>query len=136
MEGWPSYTVARRRITQVWVDAKVRNAVVLTGDVQRNRANDIKVDHKDPVPSVSAPFCTYTGDDTDSKSTLSGLGTDLKVYNNNRGYVKTKDALTADFRVLDYLTTPGSPVSTKASFAIRDHAGVTRSVEPADTIDG
>jgi len=32
----------------------------------------------------------------------------------------TKDALTADFRVLEYVTTPGSPVSTKASFTIQD----------------
>ena len=47
----------------------------------------------------------------------------LKFYNDNRGYVNTKitkDALTADFRVLGYVTTPGSPVSTKAAFAIRD----------------
>lgn len=32
----------------------------------------------------------------------------------------TKDALTADFRVLDYVTTPGAPVSAKASFEIRE----------------
>ncbi len=32
----------------------------------------------------------------------------------------TKEAMTADFRVLDCVTTPGSPVSTKASFEIRD----------------
>lgn len=47
----------------------------------------------------------------------------LKFYNDNRGYVNTritKDAMTADFRVLDYVTTPGAAVSTKASFAIRD----------------
>jgi alkaline phosphatase D len=47
----------------------------------------------------------------------------LKFYNDNRGYVNTtitKEAMTADFRVLDYVTTPGSPVSTKASFAIQD----------------
>ena len=28
--------------------------------------------------------------------------------------------MTADFRTLDYVTTPASPVSTKASFAIQD----------------
>lgn len=32
----------------------------------------------------------------------------------------TKDAVTADFRVLDYVTTPDASVSTKASFAIQD----------------
>jgi alkaline phosphatase D len=28
--------------------------------------------------------------------------------------------MTADFRVLDYVTAPGSPISTKASFRIDD----------------
>ncbi|MET1155837.1 MAG: alkaline phosphatase, partial [Arthrobacter sp.] len=47
----------------------------------------------------------------------------LKFTNDNRGYVNTritKDAMTVDFRTLDYVTTPGAPVSTKASFAILD----------------
>lgn len=47
----------------------------------------------------------------------------LKFYNDSRGYVNTRitrDFLQADFRVLDYVTTPGSPVSTKASFQIQD----------------
>ncbi|GAA1764210.1 hypothetical protein GCM10009712_10900 [Pseudarthrobacter sulfonivorans] len=66
-----------------------------------------------------------------STSNGSGSATDptmawnppLKFYNDNRGYVNTritKDAVTADFRVLDYVRKPGSPVSTKASFAIQD----------------
>lgn len=47
----------------------------------------------------------------------------VRFYINNRGYVNaknTKDALTASFRVLDCATTPGSPVSTKASLTIQD----------------
>ena len=47
----------------------------------------------------------------------------LKFFNNQRGYVRTtitKDAMTADFRVLDQVTTPGAPVYTKASFMIED----------------
>lgn len=47
----------------------------------------------------------------------------LKFYNDNRGYVNTritKDAMTADFRVLDYVTTPGAPAGTRKSFTIND----------------
>ncbi len=44
MDGWDGYAASRRRITQGWVDANVRNAVVLTGDVHRNWANGPKVD--------------------------------------------------------------------------------------------
>jgi alkaline phosphatase D len=65
----------------------------------------------------------------------------LKFTNDSRGYVNTKitkDALTADFRVLDYVTTPGSPVGTKASFEIRDGVpgaagtGLTCHLQPDD----
>jgi alkaline phosphatase D len=51
----------------------------------------------------------------------------LKFYNDNRGYVNTRfthGATTADFRTLDWVATPGAPVSTNASFAIQD--GVPR----------
>jgi alkaline phosphatase D len=111
------------------VDANVRNAVVLTGDVHRNWANDLKVDYKDPASPVvgSELVCTSitsTGDGSGSTTDpVMAWNPHLKFYNDNRGYVTTKitkDSLTADFRVLDYVTTPGSPVSTKASFAIQD----------------
>ena len=71
MDGWDGYAASRRRITQGWVDADVRNAVVLTGDVHRNWANDLKVDYKDPASPVvgSELVCTSitsTGNGTGS----------------------------------------------------------------------
>ena len=129
MDGWDGYAASRRRITQGWVDANVRNAVVLTGDVHRNWANDVKVDYKDPASPVvgSELVCTsITSTGNGSGSTTDPVmawNPHLKFYNDNRGYVNTritKDAMTADFRTLDYVTTPGAPVSTKASFEIRD----------------
>jgi hypothetical protein len=63
---------------------------------------------------------TSTGNGTGSTTDpVMAWNPHLKFTNGNRGYVNTKDALTADC-VLDYLTTPGSPVSTKAAFAIQD----------------
>ena len=47
----------------------------------------------------------------------------LRFYNNQRGYVRTKitkDAMTADFQVLPYVTRPGAPVHTRATFVIED----------------
>ena len=44
-------------------------------------------------------------------------------YNDNRGYVNTritKDAMTQDFRVLNYVTTPGPPFRRRPPFAIQD----------------
>ncbi|MGP9503015.1 alkaline phosphatase D family protein, partial [Specibacter sp. AOP5-B1-6] len=129
MDGWDGYASSRRRITQGWVDANVRNAVVLTGDVHRNWANDVKVDYRDPAAPVvgSELVCTSitsTGDGSGSTADpVMAWNPHLKFYNDNRGYVNTKitkEALTADFRTLDYVTTPGAPVSTKASFLIQD----------------
>ncbi|TVU63979.1 alkaline phosphatase [Paenarthrobacter nitroguajacolicus] len=129
MDGWDGYAASRRRITQGWVDAKVRNAVVLTGDVHRHWATDLKVDYKDPESRVvgSELVCssiTSTGDGSGSTTDPTmAWNPHLKFYNDNRGYVNTritKDALTADFRVLDYVTTPGAPVRTKKSFTIND----------------
>ncbi|CAN7523661.1 alkaline phosphatase D family protein [Arthrobacter sp. LjRoot14] len=129
MDGWDGYAASRRRITRGWTDAKVRNAVVLTGDVHRNWANDIKVDYKDPASPVvgSELVCTsVTSTGNGSGSTTDPVmawNPHLKFYNDNRGYVNTritKESLQADFRVLDYVTAPGAPVSTKASFEIQD----------------
>jgi alkaline phosphatase D len=127
MDGWDGYAASRRRITQGWVDSPVRNAVVLTGDVHRHWANDIKVDFADPdAPVVGSELvCTSI--------TSNGNGTGatqvdhmpanphLKFHNDRRGYVRTTitpDTVHADFRVLDSVTEPDAPVSTAASFAI------------------
>lgn len=129
MDGWDGYAASRRRITQGWVDAKVRNAVVLTGDVHRHWATDLKVDYKDPAAAVvgSELVCssiTSTGNGTGSTTDPTmAWNPHLKFYNDNRGYVNTritKDSMTADFRVLDYVTTPGAPVRTMKSFTIND----------------
>ncbi len=106
MDGWDVYAASRRR----------------------NWANDIKVDYKDPASPVGSELVctsiTSTGNGTGSTTDPTmAWNPHLKFYNDNRGYVNTritKEAMTADFRVLDYVTTPGSPVSTKASFEIRD----------------
>ncbi|MEC5180520.1 phosphodiesterase/alkaline phosphatase D-like protein [Arthrobacter sp. CG_A4] len=110
------------------VDANVRNAVVLIVDVHRNWANYVKVDYKDPASPVvgSELVCTSisstgngTGPTTDATM---AWNPHLKFYNDNRGYVNTritKDTMTAEFRVMDVVTTSGSPVSTRASFAVQ-----------------
>jgi alkaline phosphatase D len=129
MDGWDGYAASRRRITQGWVDAKVRNAVVLTGDVHRNWASDVKVDFKDPdAPVVGSELVctsiTSNGNGTGSvKDPIMAWNPHLKFYNDQRGYVRTtitKESLTADYRVLKYVTAAGSPVSTKATFSIED----------------
>ena len=47
----------------------------------------------------------------------------VKLHNKQRGYVRTQftaDQLRADFRVVPYVSKPGAPVETLASFAVED----------------
>ncbi|AKU17254.1 alkaline phosphatase D family protein [Luteipulveratus mongoliensis] len=129
MDGWDGYAASRRRITQGWVDARVRNPIVLTGDVHRNWANDLKVDYRDPSAPVvgSELVCTSitsTGDgDGSTVEPTMPTNPHLKFYSDDRGYVRTRitpGAMRADFRVIDSVATQGGSVSTKASYQVLD----------------
>jgi alkaline phosphatase D len=97
--------------------------------VHRNWANDVKVDYKNPEsPIVGTELVstsiTSTGNGTGSTTDpVMAWNPHLKFYNDQRGSVKTRitpDSMTADFRVLEYVTVHGSPINTKASFRIDD----------------
>jgi alkaline phosphatase D len=130
-DAWDGYVASRERITQGWIGAGVRNPVVLTGDVHRAWACDLKLDYDDPTtPSVGSELvctsitATGNGRDTDPND-LSIVPTNphIRFYNNLRGYVMTTitpDQMDADFRVLPYVSSPNAPVDTRASFSIED----------------
>jgi alkaline phosphatase D len=47
----------------------------------------------------------------------------VKFCNDQRGYVSFElrpEQLRADFRVLEYVSRPGSPIKTRASFVVED----------------
>jgi alkaline phosphatase D len=47
----------------------------------------------------------------------------VKFYNNQRGYVRcevTSKSLTADYRVVEKVSVPESPISTRASFIVEN----------------
>jgi alkaline phosphatase D len=131
MDSWDGYAASRDRITRGWVDAGVRNAVVLTGDVHAHWADELKLDYADPTSrtvgtELVCSSVTSTGDGVDvvsSRHPWAAWNPHLRFYNNQRGYVRTKitkDALTADFQVLPYVTRAGAPVHTRATFVIED----------------
>ncbi|PRX44009.1 alkaline phosphatase D [Prauserella shujinwangii] len=141
MDAWDGYQGSQERISAGWVEAGVRNPVVLTGDVHTHWANELKADYADPdSPVIGAELVT-------SSITSGGNGQDsdpaddpnlhrnphIKFRNALRGYVRTRitrDELRADFRVVDRVTEPGAPARTRASFVIADrHRGLTE-VQP------
>ncbi|MGP3933954.1 alkaline phosphatase D family protein [Nonomuraea sp. KM88] len=146
-DAWDGYVASRKRITQGWLDAKVRNPVVLTGDVHAHWASDLKLDYDDPTgPSVGSELVATSistggnGADSDPAThPFLKINPHLKFYNNQRGYVLTKverDQMTADFKVVPQVQTPGGEVYTRATFVIEDRVpGVQqtylRPVDPA-----
>lgn len=130
-DAWDGYAASRDRITRGWLAAGVRNPVVLTGDVHAHWASDLKLDYADPTSrTVGAELVcssvTSTGDGADSDPATHpflAINPHLRFYNNQRGYVSTKiraDRLDAYFKVVPYVTTPGAPVYTRASYTVED----------------
>ncbi|MDY7084656.1 MAG: alkaline phosphatase D family protein [Actinomycetota bacterium] len=131
MDSWDGYAASRDRITRGWVDAGVRNPVVLTGDVHAHWADELKLDYADPTSKtvgteLVCSSITSTGDGVDvatGQHPWAAWNPHLRFYNNQRGYVRTRitpGSLTADFRVVPYVTRPGAPVHTRATFVIED----------------
>ncbi|WP_241683087.1 alkaline phosphatase [Actinomadura sp. J1-007] len=57
-DAWDGYVASRGRITKGWMDAGVRNPVVLTGDVHAHWASDLKADYDDPTSkTVGRNWC-------------------------------------------------------------------------------
>ncbi|MGH3907227.1 MAG: alkaline phosphatase D family protein [Pseudonocardiaceae bacterium] len=131
MDAWDGYAASRDRITRGWVDSPVRNAVVLTGDVHRHWAAELKLDYADPegrtvgtelVTTSITSFDDGNGDGPEDNPVVAE-NPHIKFYANRRGYVRTRFTpaeLRADFRVVQAVTTPAAPVSTRASFVIPD----------------
>lgn len=138
MDKWDGYIATRERLFNVLEENKIKNMVVLTGDSHENRANNLHKDFKDPDSPILATELMGTS------IASSGDGSDLpawgkkileenphiKFMNHQRGYVHCKmtpEELKANFRVLPYVSKPGAPIQTRASFKIdNNQPGVVR----------
>ncbi|SCL16803.1 alkaline phosphatase D [Micromonospora nigra] len=133
MDAWDGYAASRDRITRGWVNAGVRNAVVLTGDVHAHWAADLKLDWRDPGSrtvgtELVCSSVTSGGDGADSPSGSHpwfAWNPHLRFNNNMRGFVRatiTRSTLTADFSVLPYVRRKDAPAYTRARFVVEDQA--------------
>ncbi|GII80829.1 phosphodiesterase [Sphaerisporangium rufum] len=130
-DAWDGYTGSRTRVTRGWVEAKVRNAVVLTGDVHSHWAGDLALDYDDPrSPVVGTEFAvtsiTSGGDGHDhdrAREALLARNPHLKFHLRRRGYILVRvepGALTADFKALRHVRRPGAAARTAASFMVTE----------------
>jgi len=129
MDQWPGYEFERRRFLKYLHDAKVVNPVVLAGDIHNNWANELiadfdQLDSQTVATEFVGTSITSGGDGVDRPANLDSLLAEnpfVKYHNNERGYVVcevTPKAWRTDYRTVPYITKPGAPLATRASFVV------------------
>jgi alkaline phosphatase D len=128
-DQWPGYEVDRRRVLRFLHDQRVQNTVVLTGDIHTNWANDLITDFDQLDSKVVASEFVGTsissggdgGKNEPRAKTLMSENPFVKFHNAERGYVTCKvtpKEWRSDYRMVDFVTRPGAPIGTRASFTI------------------
>jgi alkaline phosphatase D len=131
MDKWDGYEVSRSRLLQFLGTRKPSNPVTLAGDVHNNWVNDLRQSPDNPKsPMVATEFVgtsiTSAGDGSDMSPAMKATVSEnecVRFANDQRGYVRFElesKVLRADYRVVEYVTRPGSPIRTRASFVVED----------------
>ncbi|MEU4470620.1 alkaline phosphatase D family protein [Micromonospora sp. NPDC023888] len=129
MDAWDGYRASRSRIQTGWQQRGVRNPLVLTGDVHRSWANDLKADYANPASAtigteLVCTSITSTGNGSGSTTVPNAAANPhLKFYSDRRGYVRTtisRSQVRADFRTVNTVTEHGAAAATARSFVILD----------------
>lgn len=139
MDKWAGYEYERREVLRHFREHHIANPVVITGDIHTNWANNLGPDADRPDdPSVAVEF---VGTSISSGGDEAKPGLDpavvraenpwVKFFNDERGYVRcevTPEAWRADYRTVAYVSRPGAPVRTAASFVVNSGRPI---LEPA-----
>ncbi|WP_245565432.1 alkaline phosphatase D family protein [Nocardioides insulae] len=128
-DPWDGYDANRRRVLESARQLGVDNLVVITGDRHTNYVNDLQVEYGAPDGDVFGTefvgtSITSGGDGADmipAGEQYLASNPHMKFFNSQRGYVRcrvTPDTFTSDYRVVPFVTRPGAPISTRASWAV------------------
>jgi alkaline phosphatase D len=135
MDAWDGYPASRDRIQKGWVRRAVRNPVVLTGDVHKAWANDLKVDYTNPnSPVIGTELVTSSvssgGNGSGSTSIpRRSVNPHHRFFNDLRGYVRTRvgpTRLDVEFAAVPRVTTRNESAQTVKTFVVEEgHPGLT-----------
>lgn len=129
MDQWSGYEMERRKLLRFFAEAKVAHPIVITGDIHSNWASDIKADFDDPKSTtLGSEFVgtsiTSGGDGLDLPAAEAAFRREnphLHFFLAKRGYVSCavdEKQWRTDYRMVPYVTRPGAPVETRASFVV------------------
>ena len=131
LDKWDGAVAARDRLFAAVEAAKLRNLVVITGDVHQNWAAELKknfADEKSATLGVEfvATSVSSLGDGFDINDRFKALlqqDPHLKFFNGQRGYVRhtvTPQRWQADYQVLDKVSVRDGRLSTRKSFVVEN----------------
>jgi alkaline phosphatase D len=127
LDKWDGAAAARDRLLAAAEEARLRNLIVVTGDIHQNWAGELRknfADEKSPTLGVEfvATSITSLGDGYDINDNFRAVlqkNPHMKFFNGQRGYVRhvvTPDRWQADYQVLDKVSVPDGRLSTRKSF--------------------
>lgn len=138
MDQWPGYEAERRQVLRYLHERKIANPVTLAGDIHSHWANDLIADFDGlGSPIVGAEFVGTSissgGDGNALPKHLADVYTEnpwVKYTNSQRGYISCRVSpgqWRADYRMVEYISRPGAPLMTPASFVVEaGHAGLQK----------
>ena len=129
MDQWPGYEFERRRVLKHFHDQQIKNPVVLTGDIHKHWANELIADFDQLDSKVVGTEFVGTSLSSSGDGEEQPKGHDqilaenpfVKFFNGERGYVShelTAETWRADYRTIPFVTRPGAPVQSRASFVV------------------
>ena len=104
---------------------------MLTGDIHSNWVNDLQVDsYREDSPVVATEFVgtsiTSAGNGGQNVEYAESVQSDnpfVRFFNGQRGCVSctvTPQSWQADYQVVEYVSRPGAPLITQASFRVEE----------------
>ena len=131
MDQWPGYEHSRRKLLKFFHEEKIKNPIVLTGDIHVNWVNDLQLDfEKDDSPLVGTEFVGTSmtsggngGNRIEEYERAAAQNDFVQFYNSNRGYVSCElspKQWVSHFRATPFVEKPGSPVKTVGSYVVEE----------------
>jgi len=128
-DKWDGYVAARNRLFAALQANDVQGLIALAGDVHNNWAGRLLADFDDPDSKTLgnefvATSISSNGDGADAKKgqrRIQDANGHIAFYNGQRGYLRcivTPEEWRTDFRVVPYVSKPGAPVTTRASYVV------------------
>lgn len=131
LDQWDGYPRSRDAVLALLAEGRVRNPVVITGDIHASGVSDVKANFDDPDSPVIGTELVGNSITSGASSALAAVLPSALANNphvkwgdvSKRGWVRcevTPEAWRADFRFVDDVRVQGSPVTTAKSWVIED----------------